>query len=471
MADTRTLEVILKARDEISGVLDSVGENLKKTSKSMTESLNKAIVPSTALAAALAFGAKSVLGASQSLENSLLGLARVSVAMGQSEDDARLAATRLAEDGLMSVSDAAAGLKNLLGTGFKLPEAIQLMNSFRDAAAFNRQGTLSFGEAIVSATQGLKNQNSVLIDNVGITKNLSVMIKDAGLSQEDFMKITDDATVRQKIANQIIKEAAVFSGDAAKMSETYAGKVAELDTQIFMLQAQIGDKLKPAMMEILSAVVGLIDKFSQAVDWMGKNQVAVIVLGGAIAGALVPAMWGFVAASAAAVATLAPFIAAGGVLAALIAGLNWFVETTTGYTLIDQIAASVQLLSTAITDILTKIQQLMDALGKLGKSAIVQGSNTATEGIFQKIDRALGIDKLGKAVRGYADGGFVPSTGLAMVHAGEFVLSRDMLAGRQSVPSNVNTYNSPVTVNATISSPADINVIANRIAWAVRNSR
>jgi hypothetical protein len=48
------------------------------------------------------------------------------------------------------------------------------MNRFKDSAAFGKQGALSFGEAIRGATEGIKNGNSILVDNAGVTKNLSV---------------------------------------------------------------------------------------------------------------------------------------------------------------------------------------------------------------------------------------------------------------------------------------------------------
>jgi hypothetical protein len=41
------------------------------------------------------------------------------------------------------------------------------MNRFKDSAAFGRQGALEFGQAIVGATEGIKNGNSALVDNAG----------------------------------------------------------------------------------------------------------------------------------------------------------------------------------------------------------------------------------------------------------------------------------------------------------------
>jgi hypothetical protein len=78
------------------------------------------------------------------------------------------------------------------------------------------------------------------------------------------------------------------------------------------------------------------------------------------------------------------------------------------------------------------------------------------------------------AMQGYATGGYVSSTAPALVHAGEFVLSRDMLGGKQSIPrevqramiTNQSTTNQPITVNAVTN--ADPFLISREIAWAIR---
>ena len=83
------------------------------------------------------------------------------------------------------------------------------------------------------------------------------------------------------------------------------------------------------------------------------------------------------------------------------------------------------------------------------------------------------VDGLGWTT-GYANGGYVSSTAPALVHAGEFVLSRDMLGGKQSIPREVQramttnnmTTNQPITVNAV--SNADPFLISREIAWAIR---
>lgn len=102
-------------------------------------------------------GIQDVITVTNQFNNSLLGLKSTSSSMNIDLKATTEAAQKLAEDGLMTVGEASTGLKNLLLSGFGLDQAITLMNRFKDSAAFGRQGALSFGEAIVSATEGIKN--------------------------------------------------------------------------------------------------------------------------------------------------------------------------------------------------------------------------------------------------------------------------------------------------------------------------
>ena len=140
----------------------------------------KAAQARLAAAAAAAFAlivkaVKEAVDAANEYTNAMVGLESLANGAGQDFGALKAAAEELAADGLMPVSDAAAALKNLLARGFDAQEAIDLIKRLKDASAFGRQGQLSMGEAVRSATEGLKNENSVLVDNSGVTKNVSVM--------------------------------------------------------------------------------------------------------------------------------------------------------------------------------------------------------------------------------------------------------------------------------------------------------
>lgn len=119
----------------------------------------------------------------------------------------------------------------------------------------------------------------------------------------------------------------------------------------------------------------------------------------------------------------------------------------------DKILDKIKTMVTGITDALRGI--------KFPKVSVGEGSVSVggREVKYPKLD-----------VEWFQQGGFVSRTGLAMVHAGEFVLSRDMLAGRQPAPVN-NQNSQTVNVFAEVNTPVDLNVLGYQLAYALRNTR
>lgn len=159
---------------DTAGKTEKLGQKNKDTEESYI---------ALAAAAGIAFwGITRVMGnaidASNQYRNAMLGLESIATSMGHDFDKVQSAAESLAKDGLMTVSSAATSLKNLLTRGFSLDEAVTMMNRFKDSAAFGRQASLGFGQAIEGATEGIRNENSVLVDNAGVTKNVSKMWAD-----------------------------------------------------------------------------------------------------------------------------------------------------------------------------------------------------------------------------------------------------------------------------------------------------
>lgn len=272
MANQKDLKIVISAVDNASKEIEKVNSTISE----VATYAKRAAIAIGAAAGGFGYVLKQTTDASNELNNALIGLNSVARAFKQDTDKAKQAAIDLASDGLMSVKSAADSLKNLLATGFSLPEAINLMKGFKDAAAFNRQGTLEFGQAIEGATQGIKNQNSILVDNAGITKNLSLILKDAGYSVQDLSNVTSDAEVRQALYNGILKEASIFQGDAARSAETLAGKQAALATEIFNLKAKIGDQLAPIMLSFIKITSDVAGKVSDFVDTV-KNAGGIVV--------------------------------------------------------------------------------------------------------------------------------------------------------------------------------------------------
>ncbi len=120
------------------------------------------------------------------------------------------------------------------------------------------------------------------------------------------------------------------------------------------------------------------------------------------------------------------------------------------------------------------VKYLIDSI-KLALDVVIGLVNGVISG-FNKVAGAASNGKIKiPEIPHFQDGGFVPATGLAVLHAGEFVLSKAMLTGQQSIPTQVmnskTTNNTPINIYATVDNTIDMNLLGNKIAFALRNSR
>lgn len=277
----RQVTAITGSAGQASSSMENMGKKVKDTGVASQATAVAVGMLIDKVAVGLVRGFNDTLQAANKLDAGLIGLSSVAKAFGGDADKAKDAAKSLAADGLLSVGDAATGLKNLLASGFSLDQATELMNRFKDAAAFGRQGSLSFGEAVRSATEGVKNGNSILVDNVGITKNLSQILVEAGFSAQDLSKASSDVNVRMALFNGILKEGAPQRGDVVRFLDTAAGKQAQFSAQVEIAQQKIGKALQPAL-------ASLLDVLQPVVEVVGKMAPILVPLASAAAAVVVP---------------------------------------------------------------------------------------------------------------------------------------------------------------------------------------
>lgn len=166
------------------------------------------------------------------------------------------------------------------------------MTALKDAAAFSRQASYSYGDAISTATEGLKNENSILVDNAGVTKNVAKMWEDYAKS---IGTTTNALTQQQKIeaeVNGIMEETKWQTGDAAKYATTFAGRVAKLSATFTSLKTEIGNVIIPilnlfipAIQTALDALLKFLGLLKTAMASIGLEMPDVTSLGGVTAGA------------------------------------------------------------------------------------------------------------------------------------------------------------------------------------------
>ncbi|MEC1177614.1 hypothetical protein P9B03_03885 [Metasolibacillus meyeri] len=247
--------------NKVKKELSSMDSAVKKS----TDAIKSAFKGVAIVLAGLGIGkyVKDAIQAASDLEGAFLGLQSIIEGQGRSFSKAKGFINDYIADGLVPLTDAVNAYKNLAARGYDDAQIKQVMERLKDAAAFGRQSSYSLGAAVSSATEGLKNENSILVDNAGVTKNVAKMWEEYA---KTIGKTANNLTQQEKIqaeVNGIMQETQFQVGDAAKYADTFAGRLAYLNKTLGDIQVNIGE----AFMPIANFVIPVLQKLA---NWLAK---------------------------------------------------------------------------------------------------------------------------------------------------------------------------------------------------------
>jgi len=231
-----------------------------KSMMSSVKGLAAAVGLALGVAGIVMFG-KSAVSAASDLASAMTGLQSVTTGTGKSFAEAQKFINEFISDGLVPATNAITAYKNLALRGYSTDQIEQTMIALKDASAFGRQSSLTMGEAVQSASEGLKNENSILVDNAGVTKNVAKMWDEYARSIGTTANRLNQQQKIQAEVNGIMAETRFQTGDAAKLAGGYAGMVSALGTSFYNLKVAVGNAIIP----ILSAIIPYI---KMAIDWL-----------------------------------------------------------------------------------------------------------------------------------------------------------------------------------------------------------
>lgn len=242
------------------------------------------IVPTIAISSIKNLG-KEYIDAYNQVNNATLGLKTIIEGQGKDFAQANSFIKKYIADGLVPLSDATLAYKNLLSRGYDDSAIQMIMNRFKDAASFNKQAALTMGEAIAGATEGLKNENSILVDNVGVTKNISVMWAEYAKKIGVGVQSLTQAQKMQAEVNGIMKETQYQVGNADKYVATLSGTISKFNTELMYTKAAIGGVLAPALELMLVPLSNGAKAVKNVAEALNKLSPTVkYTIGGVIAG-------------------------------------------------------------------------------------------------------------------------------------------------------------------------------------------
>ena len=254
-----TLEGIKRSAEDMGATIEKVGRDAGHAFDPIKQNAAEAAAAQAVLATAATATFKTVVDAvntgTQAYNQytaAALGLESIAAGRGIGQEEMKAALAEVT-DAFFSASSAATAYKNLLSRGYSLEQATKSIMRLKDAAAFGRQASMSLEEAVVSATEGIRNENSILVDNAGVTKNVAKM-------WEEYAKAKGVAvtslTQAQKVEAEylgIMEETKFQIGDLAKASETLAGSQAEQAAQGAKLATAYGDAMTPSVKAMTEA--------------------------------------------------------------------------------------------------------------------------------------------------------------------------------------------------------------------------
>lgn len=235
--------------------------------ESVVAKLGTAIGIAFSVGAIVQFGKESVNAANE-LSSALTGLQSILDGQGRSFSAAQKFIEGYTKDGLIPATNAITAYKNLAMRGYDDSQIQRVMVALKDASAFGRQASYSMGEAVQAATEGLKNENSILVDNAGVTKNVAKMWEEYAAS---IGTTANNLTQQQKIqaeVNGIIEESKYQVGDAAKVAGTLTGQITQLSFNFNNLKVAVGNAINPivqSFLPVINAAVQALTRFANAV--------------------------------------------------------------------------------------------------------------------------------------------------------------------------------------------------------------
>lgn len=264
------LSLILNS-DKFNSQLKDVDTQADKASTKISSTLSKigkAVITAFSVTAIVKFG-KECLNVATETSNAWIGLNSILTGQGKNFEQAKKFINDYISDGLVPLNNAVGAYKNLALRGYNSDQIQKTMNALKNSATFARQSTYSLGDAVQTATEGLKNENSVVVDNAGVTKNVAKMWEDYAKS---IGKTTNNLTQAEKIqaeVNGILEETKFQSNDAAIYANTYSGKIAQLNTAFTNMKTAIGNAIQPLaklFIPIITSAVNAVTKLFTALS-------------------------------------------------------------------------------------------------------------------------------------------------------------------------------------------------------------
>lgn len=329
---TSTLEILVKLRDEATAGMRRLGVNMDdavKGSKAFAVGL---------LGATAAIGGLSAMGVKtaadlQTAEIGLKTLLGSSEAAAKTIERLKLEAARTPFE-LVGLTRATQLLSSVTKDGDK---AIDILLDVGEGLAAMGKGQAELDRIIVNLQQIAATGRATMLDIrqfafAGIPI-FEMLQQQTGLVGEELSNFISEGGVTFELLTQMFDKAndagGRFFGAFSNQMGSFNQSLSNLKDSfnIFLSQLVTETGLFDAVTRAIQAATKFLDDHRESIiksiDWLKSHKEVLIIVAGAILGALVPAIYAAVTAFAALAISLAPFIIGGAIVGGIVAGVLW----------------------------------------------------------------------------------------------------------------------------------------------------
>lgn len=264
---TKPILIQIEAKDTatpklktVDNAVASLGKNTKKSMDEIKNSTHGAAMGfaemgsrfrylslvSGIIAAGATAMAGSFVKAASEMEQSYIKLSAYAKIYNTDFKSTNTVAQEFASTGLISVTESATTLANLLAMGLGLDKAKTLMQGMLDTAVTSKESLGdTFGGALIKSSQGMRIFQERQIDAVGINSQLNQVFTVYGKTINKHAKDLSNAERYQAIYNYYTKEFANFAGAASGAANTFSGTLNQLKNNTEQAKAALGNALVP----------------------------------------------------------------------------------------------------------------------------------------------------------------------------------------------------------------------------------
>lgn len=323
-----SLNIIVRLKDEASEKLESLSKEFDKVSKGLEPAIsasNKFAIGLTAMATAAGVLGLSAIKSAGDMQALTIGLtATMGSAKLASEEVEKLRI--LAKDPGLSFKQVIDGSNRLQIAGLSAEQARKTIKEFGNAMASVGNTDLSGVVLALGQIQGKGkifaeeiNQINERVPQIRVAMQKAFgtsdtkALQDMGISSEEFIrKVTEQFATLPRAANG-------FNNAVVNLQDAWEQFLMNQGAKILDWAQKFIDVAAVIVSDVLPKWV---EKAQTLAIWLSEHKVVLAGLVGVIAGGLTMAVYGLVAAFAAMLVTLAPFMLAGGALFMLIEGIR-----------------------------------------------------------------------------------------------------------------------------------------------------